>query len=54
MAGDDLATVLLLVLALAALVNIARGSFWSWLHVKFIGAPPTTPSPYKTGGWFAA
>lgn len=46
--GDDMAKIVLALLALAAFVNIARGSFWQWLHAKFIGAPATTPSPYKS------
>jgi hypothetical protein len=37
-AGDDLARLLLLLLAGAAFVNISRGTFRRWLHAKFVGA----------------
>jgi hypothetical protein len=35
--GDDLARLILLLLAGAALVNISRGTFRKWLQAKFVG-----------------
>jgi hypothetical protein len=52
--GEDLARLLLLLIAAAAFVNITRGTFRSWLNAKFVGSPapastaaaaPFTPSP---------
>jgi len=39
MAGEDVGKLLLGLLALAAFVNIARGTFRTWLHAKFVGSP---------------
>lgn len=38
MTGEDVAKLLLALIAAAALVNVARGSFRTWLRAKFIGA----------------
>lgn len=48
MTGEDLARLILLLIAGAVLVNIARGSFRLWLHNKFVGAP-AGPGPSQLG-----
>jgi hypothetical protein len=38
-AGDDLARLVLYVIAGAVLVNLSRGTLSTWLRAKFIGNP---------------
>ena len=40
-----IARLVLLVLVLAYLVNLARGTGTRWLHSKFIGDPSGKPTP---------
>lgn len=37
--GEDLARLLLLLVAGAAFVNLSRGTLGTWLRSKFIGSP---------------
>jgi hypothetical protein len=36
--GNDVARLVLALLAAAAFVNVTRGTFRQWLHAKFVGA----------------
>jgi hypothetical protein len=38
-AGNDLARLVLFLIAGAALVNLSRGTLTTWLRAKFIGNP---------------
>jgi hypothetical protein len=38
MAGDELASLILLLILGAAFVNVSRGTLSQWLRAKFIGA----------------